>query len=312
MQPEISVIICTLNRAAFVEKCIESLLVQTAPADEYEIIVVDNGSKDHTWAICRKYEPMGVQYCYEPVTGLSQARNSGWRASSGKYIGYMDDDATAGRNWVKGALDGFELDQNCQWLGGPINLEFERPAPTWLCETLRKPLGEVYMGESARPLEPGEWLGGGNSVYTADFLESVGGFDTRIGRKQGSLLSGEETQLRIRLEQQGGLLYYHPDVSINHWVSSSRLRPGWFYRRFYWGGITDYFLARTLSEMGVTNGISAGDTGARDTLGQRFVKNLSYASGLSGGATERILGRVYFSYIWGWLNGIKRWHLGKR
>ena len=83
-------------------------------------------------------------------------------------------------------------------------------------------------------------------VYQKERLNAVGGFDERLGRIGGRLLSGEETQIQKRIEAQGGYLYYHPEISVRHFVPKERSRPGWFYRRYFWGGRTDYIISKTL------------------------------------------------------------------
>ena len=98
--PEITAIICTHNRERFLESCIQSLFDQTLDARRYEILVVDNGSNDGTRAICDKFKDrLNFKYIFEPVLGLSQARNTGWKNARGRYVGYIDDDATADQRW---------------------------------------------------------------------------------------------------------------------------------------------------------------------------------------------------------------------
>jgi glycosyltransferase involved in cell wall biosynthesis len=89
--PRVSVIIPTYNRSKLLRVAVESVLAQTYPA--IEIIVVDDGSKDDTAAVIAEYAGH-VTYIEQANAGVSAARNTGFRASSGEYINFLDDDDT--------------------------------------------------------------------------------------------------------------------------------------------------------------------------------------------------------------------------
>ena len=89
--PRVSVIIPTYNRSKLLRVAVESVLAQTYPA--IEIIVVDDGSKDDTAAVMAEYAGH-VTYIEQANAGVSAARNTGFRASSGEYINFLDDDDT--------------------------------------------------------------------------------------------------------------------------------------------------------------------------------------------------------------------------
>jgi glycosyltransferase involved in cell wall biosynthesis len=89
--PRVSVIIPTHNRSQLLRTAIDSVLAQTYP--EIEIIVVDDGSTDDTAAVTAEYAGH-VAYIRQNNAGVSAARNTGFRASSGDYINFLDDDDT--------------------------------------------------------------------------------------------------------------------------------------------------------------------------------------------------------------------------
>jgi glycosyltransferase involved in cell wall biosynthesis len=65
---------------------------------DYEVIVVDDGSKDDTASIARRY---GVRVIHTDNKGLSNARNLAMEAATGDFIAYLDDDAYPDRDWLK-------------------------------------------------------------------------------------------------------------------------------------------------------------------------------------------------------------------
>ncbi|WP_417909678.1 glycosyltransferase family 2 protein [Candidatus Electronema sp. PJ] len=298
---KITAIICTHNRERFIEKCINSLYQQTLDQSLYAVLVVDNGSTDRTAAICQQFTHLpNFKYVYEAEIGLSCARNTGWKVSRTPYIGYLDDDAVADRLWLEKALWSFEQVQpQPEWVGGPVQLEWEVPAPVWLSEAYYGALGWVNWGDLPRFLEAeGEWLVGCNSFYRLDVLQQLHGFDTRLGRKKNLLLSGEEVQFQHRLRALGGRLYYHPDVCMYHFVPKERTEPSFFYKRYYWGGITDYIISRTLKN---TAFVPVNQQRDSQSLLKRLLSNSFRAIGCCTPTEQTIQSRIYLAYVVGWL-----------
>lgn len=311
MSPEmhlaITAVICTRNRKAFLVKCLDSLLNQTLPREKYEILVIDNGSTDGTRDVLKTYEIQhGVRWIYEPVIGLSRARNTAWKHARTNYMGYIDDDAVAEKCWLEKALNCFlQVKPAPVWIGGAIHLEWETARASWINEELSQPLGKLYWGDEPRFLAQSERLGGGNSFYAVSFLSKIGGFNEKLGRKD-VLLSGEETELQKRAQAMGHALYYHPKISIHHFVPMDRMQPSWFYRRYFWGGISDYIQKRG----GVSNSCSkdAENNGFAIQYGEknrilRLVANAMDAFGSTPNADSVIQARIYWSYVFGWLAG---------
>ncbi|HSR19164.1 MAG TPA: glycosyltransferase family 2 protein [Ignavibacteriaceae bacterium] len=89
--PFISVIIPTLNRGEFIKKNIDCVLSQTY--QNFEIIVVDDGSEDNTKEIINSIEDNRIKYIKHPKNlGAAAARNTGIKAACGKWIAFLDSD----------------------------------------------------------------------------------------------------------------------------------------------------------------------------------------------------------------------------
>jgi glycosyltransferase involved in cell wall biosynthesis len=238
----ISAIICSHNRAEYLQKAIRSLVCQTLSSQECEIIVVDNKSIDNTKAVVLSdfCHVNNLRYVYEPILGLSQARNTGWRQAVGEYVAYLDDDAIAYPQWLEKILHVFEtIKPKPACVGGKIEPVWETARPPWLSDKIARCLGVLDLSDSPMTLDDGHWLFGGNSAYPRHLLESVGGFQTNLGRKGNKLLSNEEILLHQQLKQRGYRYYYHPEVAIRHHVPSFRLTKSWVIRRWYWQGVSD-------------------------------------------------------------------------
>ena len=112
----------------------DSLLVQTLSDDLFEIIVIDNASKDNTKEIADQYGSKFkfYKYYYEEKIGLSYARNSGIEISKGNIIAYIDDDGTVNDKWLEIVYNVFtSQDFTPSALGGKIIPDWETKRPDW-------------------------------------------------------------------------------------------------------------------------------------------------------------------------------------
>ncbi len=91
----VSAIITAYNSEDFVAEAISSVLEQTCPVDE--IVVVDDGSTDHTRDIVEQFSQSGVRYIYQENQGPGAARNSGIQETSGELLAFLDADDV----WLK-------------------------------------------------------------------------------------------------------------------------------------------------------------------------------------------------------------------
>ncbi len=89
LRPKVSVIIATYNRSHFVCEAIESVLNQTF--QDFEIIVIDDGSIDNTKQVLEKYGSH-IQYIFQENKGRAEARNTGIKNAKCEYIAFLDDD----------------------------------------------------------------------------------------------------------------------------------------------------------------------------------------------------------------------------
>ncbi|MFN9545814.1 MAG: glycosyltransferase family 2 protein [Cyanobacteriota bacterium] len=103
--PQISVVLCTYNRAHYLTNAIDSLLDQSFK--DWELLIVDDGSQDNTFAIVNQYlEGHGhIRYCKHKNKGLGYAKNIGIQASLGRYLTFLDSDDTYRPNHLSSRLE---------------------------------------------------------------------------------------------------------------------------------------------------------------------------------------------------------------
>jgi glycosyltransferase involved in cell wall biosynthesis len=88
--PKVSVIIPTYNRAHLIGESIQSVLDQTF--QDFELIIVDDGSSDDTETVVKGFEDPRIRYIYQENRGISGARNTGIRNAEGQYVAFLDSD----------------------------------------------------------------------------------------------------------------------------------------------------------------------------------------------------------------------------
>jgi glycosyltransferase involved in cell wall biosynthesis len=110
MDPLISVIVVTYNRAHFLKDALESIQKQTFK--DYEVILVDDGSTDNTKEIAEEYE--GIRYIYQEHSGISKARNTALKAAKGKWIATLDSDDLWKKDKLRKQIDYVRTHPDCR------------------------------------------------------------------------------------------------------------------------------------------------------------------------------------------------------
>jgi glycosyltransferase involved in cell wall biosynthesis len=250
MAIEISIIICTFDRPDFVTRAIGSVFNQSIDAAEYEIVVIDNGTTDETKKVINKKfrRHNNLRYLRLREPGLSRARNAGIDQSRGAILAFLDDDAIACHGWLRAIVAAFGKSNRPPGLVcGPVEPDWGAPRPAWLHDEFLGVYSLVNWSQTPRPLDPTEWIVGANFAVRRDVMQECGPFDTQVGRKGQSLLSGEETLLTKRIRSAGYPIFYDPAISIKHHIHGERLNKQWFYRRLFWGAASRGLLDRDSS-----------------------------------------------------------------
>lgn len=203
----VSVVICTYNRAKYLDKCILSLKKQTYP--NFEIIVVNGPSKDETDQILNEY-PEIILIKQTELNGLSFARNLGIERSNGEILAFIDDDAIADENWIKYLVEGYS-DELVGGVGGLVfgpqktHLQFDRG-------TINKCAIPNAIRTEEEQLKKDEFpiIMGTNSSFRKDILKGVGGFDPYFKYYH------DESDLCVRIAQKGYKIVYQRDAYVIH------------------------------------------------------------------------------------------------
>lgn len=170
--PLFSVIIPTYNREHFLDAAISSVLDQTY--DDFELIVVDDGSVDGTKQLVDKYKSRRVSYIYQNNQGVSSARNSGIKKARGEYIAFLDSDD----RWVSE-----KLERTVEYISQYPEVYFFHTEEDWYKngrffpqkKKHKKPSGFVYQS-----MLPICCVSMSTAVVRRELIEDIGVFDEEL------------------------------------------------------------------------------------------------------------------------------------
>lgn len=210
-KPFVSIIIPTFNEEVFVRSCLQSVLNLKYPKDKYEIIVVDNGSKDNTVSICREFTEK-VFVC--PGVNIASLRNHGAGKAKGEVFAFIDGDCLADPYWLENAVRSLNLEPCVTGAYCEIS-----PDATWVEKTwsLRRPEGRREV----------QHLGTANFIVPSDIFNKIGGFNE-------DLKTGEDYEFCVRAKDIAKIIL-DDRIKVTHLGNPKTVRQ--FFRRELWHGL---------------------------------------------------------------------------
>jgi GT2 family glycosyltransferase len=217
--PRVSVIVCTYNGGRTLAQCLRSLRALDYP--DYEMIVVDDGSSDHTQAILAGFPTVGaasraaptpgparlagptVRVIRQENRGLSAARNVGLQAATGNIIAYTDSDCFSDPDWLTHLVHQLQR-TGAAAVGGP-NLT---PEDGWLAACVAAAPGQpTHVLESD---QEAEHIPGCNMAFRREALLAINGFDPQYRK------AGDDVDVCWRLQQAGYWITFAPGAFVWH------------------------------------------------------------------------------------------------
>jgi len=295
----VSVVICTRDRPEQLAQCLRSL--QNLSQPPHQIVVVDNApTSDATRQLVAQMPD--IQYVLEPRPGLSVARNTGIRHSTGDIIAFTDDDVSVHPDWITRLQQSFQDSKVMAVTGLVLPGELETEAQL----IFEKGFGGFTQGyhpltfdtqffEEMKPQGVPVWeIGAGaNMAFRRKAFELVGDFDERLGA--GASGCSEDSEFWYRLLAEGWVCRYEPTAVVYHYHRSNldRLKHQMFqymrghvaallvqFARYkHWGNLRRLFI----------------------TLPKYYINR--FVEGLRNGFQS--LNRTLFSEVFGCFSGVK-------
>jgi cellulose synthase/poly-beta-1,6-N-acetylglucosamine synthase-like glycosyltransferase len=211
-QPSVSIIIPVKNEQEMIDSCLKSLL--NLDYQEYEIILVDNGSTDGTLEIAEKTALSDARVRILSSGGYTgAARNVGILAAKGDIMAFIDGDCIAPSDWLKQLVNSLSEEPiTTAGVGGP-NIPMDKIEGLWtvtinsMLQTFLGSAGSIQVRLTKKDYVRS--LSSANSAFRAETVRKVGGFDPRLFLCEDSDFSARLLKSGFRLRFARKALVYH-------------------------------------------------------------------------------------------------------
>ncbi|MBI5623174.1 MAG: glycosyltransferase family 2 protein [Elusimicrobia bacterium] len=235
----VSLVVPTYNRAAQLAGSLPSFVEQTLPASDYEILVVDNNSKDAAGAAVQAVlgaSGRSWRLLSEPRQGLHHARNKGLLEAAGDVVVFGDDDIVAGRDWLESILSEFDANVRAGVVGGRVVPLWAEPPPDWVydygTEKTHGVFAYVDHGPERQVLADG-YVMGCNFAIRRELALRIGGSCPDTFPRHLKHLSGlGEYAMIDAVRGLGHEVVYLPGACVGHRVEPSRATLDYFIDRY--------------------------------------------------------------------------------
>ncbi|MEP0945759.1 MULTISPECIES: glycosyltransferase [Cyanophyceae] len=199
-----SVVIPVFNDNDHLEICLTALEQQSYPSNRYEVLVIDNNSKEDVSVVTAKFK--SVTLLHEPTPGSYIARNLGIKQAKGSVIAFTDADCIPAPNWIEEGVATLCSQKHVGLIAGHIDLfakDSSKPNAFELYETIALAFPQDQFVEN-------DHFGVTANLFTfKDVIDSVGLFDE-------SLKSGGDREWGQRVYSAGYGQLYGPKACVKH------------------------------------------------------------------------------------------------
>jgi glycosyltransferase involved in cell wall biosynthesis len=219
----VTVAIPTYNRAAFLRQTLAGLAAQDFPRDQFEVLVIDNNSRDETRAVVAEFASAtpAPRYVLETQQGLDHARNRAIAEARGAVLLLGDDDILMQPDWVVQLARPLLADATTRRIGavgGEVIPVFPDGLPDWVREwhaplAFRSDLGPIPARHS--PM-------GANLAFPRWVFDQLGPFHTALDRAAGNYFSGGDSEMVRRVRAAGLEVWFAPGAAVRHQMPASR------------------------------------------------------------------------------------------
>ena len=274
----VAVIIPTLNEEKFIARCLDTVISQSYPLEEMDIMVVDGGSKDKTCDIINEYHKKydNIRLLNNPGKIQSIAFNIGVKSTTAPYIVRLDAHALYNERYIDLCIKGLKENARRGNVGGVINII---PQNSSIWAEANAILNYSKFGIGGASFRTGTEAGNVDTVPFGAFPRYV---IEKIGGMREDLPRGEDNEFNSRIKKAGYKIYLNPEI-----VSTYFARPT---------------LKASVKQM-FANGESIGILNYidKDAIGLRHLIPLFFVLGIIFGA---ILSIAFKTFIYVYLAGL--------
>lgn len=214
MNYKVAVVIPTLNEEKFIARCLDSVISQSYPFADMDVMVVDGGSKDRTKEIVTEYNKKhpNIRLLTNPRRIQSIAFNIGVRSSSAPYLVRLDAHALYKPYYIEGCMKGLEGDPKRGNVGGQWDIQ---PQNDSLWATTNAILNYSKFGIGGASYRVGAKAGNVDTVPFGSFPRTM---IEKIGGMRDDLPRGEDNEFNSRIKKAGYDIYFDPAIECVYYA----------------------------------------------------------------------------------------------
>jgi len=221
--PRVTVAVLTYNRSRLLRETLSCMVRQNYPVDRWELLVVDNNSKDDTKEVVSSFLSAATppRLIVETQQGLDHGRNRAIDEARGEILVLADDDILVEPDWLSDIVCPFSSDDahKIGVVGGEVVPVFPDGVPPWL-EGAHRPLS---FRSDTGPLLPSQAPMGANFAFPKWVFARFGKFDTNLDRQGGRLFGGGDSEMIRRIRATGLEAWFVPGARALHQMTAERL-----------------------------------------------------------------------------------------
>ena len=225
LSSKISVIVCCYGGEDTIEKTLESLLAQDINEKDYEVIIIDDGSKDKSAKIIKDFikhrinsKDSSFNYFRKKNEGLSVARNHGIIKSKADLVAFIDEDAIARKDFLRNIIKYFNKNGSVNCLGGKIEIYDNQNE---FANLFHDSFFAVYMSDPKSII-------GTNMSFRKSFLTRVGGFQPEFTYRGDESVLFEKSKDTLVIGKSNDVVVKHfQPNNQNKWIKT-RFENGYF------------------------------------------------------------------------------------
>ena len=241
----LTVLICTHDRAALLDKALDSVQSADVPKPwRVDILVAANACTDGTHALLERRAAHAdrahpLTWFAEPVPGKSNALNSAMSRITGDVVAFVDDDHRVDRHYLEAICSAADTYPQADIFCGRILPDWDGTEPAWVHDggpyrIYPLPVPRYDLGDEPRPWRDEDPIpGGGNLFLRTAWLRRVGPFATELGPSGHNLAGSEDKDWMLRALALGARLHYVAQAVQFHHVDAERLTLGYVMRKAY-------------------------------------------------------------------------------
>jgi glycosyltransferase involved in cell wall biosynthesis len=198
--PSISVVIPHLNEPVELHRCLTALEAQKTAGIPFEVIVVDNGSRELPVAVCSEFE--GVRLEQERIPGPGPARSYGAGLARAPIISFIDADCVADTGWIPNVARFFDQNPDVDFVAGDIRVARADPRRTTAFEAYES----IFSYRAKLYVERDHYAATGNMSVRSNIFRLVGPF--------GGIAISEDREWGQRATAMGFSLAFAPEIRV--------------------------------------------------------------------------------------------------